>query len=149
MVCPVAARRRCAMADTVRGVEYYYVTVPDAPGEGQRILSALKERGVNLLAYLGFPLGGGRSQIDLVPEDPESLKEVAQQAGITLSDAKRAFLIQGDDRVGAVADITAKLAEANINVTAAAATGAGSGRYGMILWVAQADYERAAEALGA
>jgi hypothetical protein len=56
------------MADTVRGVEYYYATVPDAPGEGQRILSALKESGVNLLAFLGFPLGGGQAQIDLVPE---------------------------------------------------------------------------------
>jgi hypothetical protein len=137
------------MADTVRGVEYYYVTVPDEPGEGQRILSALKDSGVNLLAYLGFPLGGGQSQIDLVPEDPELLKDVAEQIGITLSEVKRAFLIHGDDRVGAVADTTAKLAEANINVTAAAATGAGSGRYGMILWVALADQERAADALGA
>jgi hypothetical protein len=136
------------MADTVRSVEYYYVTVPDEPGEGQRILSALKGSGVNLFAYLGFPLGGSQSQIDLVPEDPESLKEATERAGITLSEAKRAFLIQGDDRVGAVAETTAKLAEANINVTAAAATGTGSGRYGMILWVAPADYERAAGALG-
>jgi hypothetical protein len=137
------------MADTVRRVEYHYVTVPDAPGEGQRILSALKDGGVNLLAYLGFPLGGGQSQIDLVPEDQGSLRVVAAAAGITLSEAKQAFLIQGDDRVGAVADTTAKLADANINIAAAAATGAGTGRYGMILWVAPADYERAAETLGA
>jgi hypothetical protein len=136
------------MADTVRGVDYYYVTVPDTPGEGQRILSALKERGVNLLAFLGFP-SGGQSQIDLVPEDPQALREVADQAGVTLSEAKRAFLIQGDDRVGAVADALGKLAEANVNVTAAAAAGAGSGRYGMILWVSEADYDRAASALGA
>jgi hypothetical protein len=137
------------MADTVRGVDYYYVTVPDAPGEGQRILSALKDSGVNLLAFLGFPLGGGQSQIDLVPEDAESLREAAEQAGVTLSEAKRALLIQGDDRVGAVADTLAKLAQADVNVTAAAATGAGSGRYGMIVWVAPADYERAADVLGA
>jgi hypothetical protein len=137
------------MADSMRGVEYYYVTVPDAPGEGQRILSALQESGVNLLAYLGFPVGGGRSQIDLVPEDPDALNDVAAQLGTALSEAKRAFLVQGDDRVGAVADTTAKLAEAGINVTAAAATAAGSGRYGMILWVAAADYERAADVLGA
>ena len=137
------------MADTVRGVEYYYVTVSDVPGEGQRILSALKDTGVNLLAFLGFPLEGGQSQIDLVPEDPESLREAGERIGITLSEAKRAFLVQGDDRVGAVADTMAKLADANVNVTAAAATGAGSGRYGMILWVAPADYERAAGALGA
>jgi hypothetical protein len=137
------------MADSIRGVDYHYVTVPDAPGEGQRILAALQESGVNLLAYLGFPLGGGRSQIDLVPEDPDALKHVAEQLETPLSEAKRAFLVQGDDRVGAVADTTAKLAEAGINLTAAAATAAGSGRYGMILWVAAADYERAADVLSA
>jgi hypothetical protein len=137
------------MADTVQGVEYYYVTVPDMPGEGQRILSALRDNGVNLLAFLGFPLGGGRSQLDLFPEDAASLREAVERAGVTLSDAKRAFLIQGDDRVGAVADATEKLAQASVNLTAAAATGAGAGRYGMIVWVAPDDYERAAEALGA
>lgn len=137
------------MADTVQRVEYYYVTVRDTAGEGDRILSALKERGINLFAYLGFPAGGGQSQIDLVPEDPASFRQAADQAGLTLSQAKRAFLIQGDDRVGAVTDTTAKLAAANINITAAAATSAGSGRYGMILWVAPAEYERAAGVLGA
>jgi hypothetical protein len=137
------------MADMVRSVDYYYVTVSDTPGEGQRILTALKDSGVNLLAFLGFPVGGGQSQIDLVPEDAAALKAAADEAGVTLSEAKRAFLIQGDDRVGAVADALAKLAEANVNVTSAAATGAGSGRYGMILWVAPGDYERAAHALGA
>lgn len=137
------------MADTVRRVQYHYVTVPDSPGEVQRILSALEDGGVNLVAFLGFPLDGGQSQIDLVPEEPESFRDAAQRAGVTLSEAKQAFLIQGDDRVGAVADATAKLAGANVNITAAAAIAAGSGRYGMILWVAPADYESAAGALGA
>jgi hypothetical protein len=137
------------VADTVRSVEYQYVIVPDEPGEVQRILSALESSGVNLVALLGFPLGGGQSQIDLVPEDPASLREAAEQAGVALSEVKRAFLIQGEDRVGAVADATARLAEAGVNVTAAAAVAAGSGSYGMILWVAPADYERAAGALGA
>jgi hypothetical protein len=137
------------MADTVQSIEYFYVTAPDTPGEGQRILSALKDSGVNLLAFLGFPLGGGQSQIDLVPEDPEALREAAQRGGVTLSEAKRAFLVQGDDRVGAVADTMAKLADASINLTAAAAASAGSGRFGMIVWVAPADYERAADVLGA
>lgn len=137
------------MADTVRSVEYSYVTVPDAPGEVQSVLSALRDSGVNLLAFLGFPAGSGRSQIDLVPEDPASLRGAAERAGIELSEAKRAFLVQGDDRVGAVSDITAKLADANVNITAAAAVAAGSGRYGMIVWVAPADYDTAAGALGA
>jgi hypothetical protein len=137
------------MADSVRSVDYYYVTVPDKPGEGQRILSALKDGGVNLLAFLGFPVEGGQSQLDLVPDDPQQLREAAEGAGVTLSEAKRAFLIEGDDRVGAVADTAAKLADANINLIAAAATTVGSGRYGMILWVAPTDYDRAADVLGA
>jgi len=51
----LAWRQEVVMADTVRRVEYCYVTVPDKPGEGRRVLKALKENGVNLLAYLGFP----------------------------------------------------------------------------------------------
>jgi hypothetical protein len=133
----------------VRRVEYHYVTVSDSPGEGNRILSMLEQSGVDLLAFLGFPAGSGQSQLDLVPDDPVSLRAAAERAGITLSEARRAFLIQGDDRVSAVADTTAKLAAANIGITAAAATGAGSGRYGMILWVAPSDYDRAADALEA
>jgi len=137
------------MAETVQRVDYLYVSVPDAAGEGDRVLSALRDGQVNLLAYLGFPAGDGRSQLDLVAEDAESLRTALEQAGMTPSGTKHALLVQGDDRVGAVADTTSILAKAGINVTAAAAVGAGSGRYGMILWVAPADYERAAAALGA
>lgn len=136
------------MADTVRSVEYYYVMVPDKPGSGASVLEPLRDAGVNLLAYLGFPSGRGRSQIDLVPEDAELFKEAARRARLKLSRAKRAFLIQGDDRAGIVAAITRRLAAVKINVTAAAAT-AGDGRYGMILWVAPRDFRRASKALGA
>ena len=136
------------MADSVRRVEYFYATVPDTPGEGLRALTALRDSGVDLLAFLAFPTGGGQSQIDLVPSDPAALTEAAASAGVALSDAKQAFLVQGADRVGAVADTVETLANAGINVTAAAATGA-SGSYGMILWVAPADVESAASALGA
>jgi len=137
------------MADVVRRVEYQYVVVPDRPGEGLRVLEALRRAGVNLLAYLGFPVEGGRAQLDLVPENPEALRRLAAQEGWQLSAPKRAFLIQGDDRVGAAADHIRKLSEAGLNITAAAAATAGAGRYGMVLWVKPEDYERAAQLLGA
>jgi hypothetical protein len=136
------------MADTVRRVEYYYVIVPDEPGTASRTLAPLKENGVNLLAYLSFPTGKNQAQIDIVPEDPAALKRVAGKAGLKLSEAKKAFLVQGDDRAGAVADAVRKLGDAKINITATAAASAGGGRYGMIVWVAPADYQRAAKALG-
>jgi hypothetical protein len=137
------------MADAIRRTDYYYVNVPDEPGAGMRVLAQLQQARVNLAAYLGFPSGKGQSQIDLVPEDAGALKQAAEKAGLKLTGPKRAFLIQGNDRVGAVAEITRKLGEAKVNITAAAASSAGGGRYGMVLWVAQADYEKAAKALGA
>ncbi|HUL77752.1 MAG TPA: hypothetical protein VL691_10855 [Vicinamibacteria bacterium] len=136
------------MAETIRRIEYYYVVVPDKPGAGAAVLSALREGGVNLVAYLGFPAGRGKSQIDLVPQDPGALQQVARQARLKLSRAKRAFLVEGDDRIGAVADLTRRLAEAKVNITAASATAAGAGRYGMILWVPPASYAKAAKTLG-
>jgi hypothetical protein len=136
------------MAETIRRVEYYYVVVPDKPGSGAAVLGPLHQAGVNLVAYLGFPAGRGKSQIDLVPEDPVALKQAAQKAGLKLSRAKRAFLVEGDDRIGAVADLTRRLAEAKVNVTAACATAAGAGRFGMVLWVPPASYGKAANALG-
>jgi hypothetical protein len=136
------------MADTIRSVEYYYVTVADEPGAGVDVLSKLARAGVDLVAYLGFPSGKGQAQIDLFPADAGALKGAAQAAGLKLSPAKRAFVVQGDDRVGAVADVTRKLADARINIIASAAAAAGNNRYGMILWVAQADHPKAAKALG-
>jgi hypothetical protein len=136
------------MAENIRRVEYYYVVVKDKPGSGAAVLGPLQEAGVNLLAYLGFPAGRGKSQIDLVPENPAVFKYAAQKAGLKLSRAKRAFLVDGDDRIGAVADLTRRLAEAKVNVTAACAAGSGAGRYGMILWVPTASYGKAAKVLG-
>ena len=104
---------------------------------------------MNLAAYLGLPSGKGQSQIDLVPENAAALKQAAEKAGLKLTGPKRAFLVQGDDRVGAVADVARKLAEAKVNIIAAAAASGGGGRYGMVVWVPQADYEKAAKALGA
>lgn len=136
------------MAETVRRMEYFYVRVANKPGEGARVLGVLKEAGINLLAFSGFPRGG-RAQLDLVPSDPAAFRQVAKKAGWKVTGPKRAFLFQGDDRVGAVADILGKLAAAKINVTATEAISAGEGRYGAILWVKPASVNRAAKALGA
>jgi hypothetical protein len=136
------------MADTVQRVEYFYVMVPNKPGEGVRYLAALKDAGINLLAFSGFPEGRG-SQLDFVPADAAAFRQFARSAKWKVTGPKRAFLIAGDDRAGAIADVHAKLAAANVNVTAIDAVCGGSGRYGAILWVAPRDVSKAAKLLGA
>jgi hypothetical protein len=136
------------MADTVRVVEYFYVTAAQKPGVGAALLNELRQAGVNLLAVTGFPSGRG-AQIDFVPEDAAAFRAAARKARWKVTGPKRAFLIGGDDRPGAVADILQRLADAKINVTAVDAACAGAGRYGGILWVAPRDVTRAARVLGA
>jgi hypothetical protein len=131
------------MAETIRLVEYFYITASNKPGEGARALMTLKEAGVDLLAFSGFPQGR-RAQLDFVPADPAAFRQAAKQARWKVVGPKRAFLVQGEDRVGAVADVLERLATAKINVTAVDAVSAEGGRYGAIVWVAPKDVKKTA-----
>ena len=132
----------------VRRIEYYYTEVPDRPGAGAKVLNALKAARVNLIAYTGFPTTRGRAQLDFVPSNERAFLAAARKAGIKLVGPKTAFLIQGDDRVGAVANIVSKLGKARLNVVAMNAIAAGKRRYGAILWVKPRNVGKAAEILG-
>ena len=136
------------MADTIRRVDYFYIETANKPGIAAKVLSALRDAGVNLLAFSGFPQGR-KAQIDFVPEDSAAFKTAAKKAGLKLSPRKTGFLVQGEDRPGAIADVTGKLAAANINITACDAVSAGVGRFGAILWVKGTDVGRASRVLGA
>jgi hypothetical protein len=136
------------MPDTIRRIEYFYVTTPNKAGEGLRVLEALEEAGVNLLAFSGFP-SGRAAQLDFVPEDAGAFRRVARRMKWKVVGPKRGFLLSGEDRVGAAAAVLRQLAEAKINVTALDAVCAGAGRYGAILWVPPRDVARAAKVLGA
>jgi hypothetical protein len=137
------------MADSVRKVRYGYVMVPNRAGAGAAVLARLRDAGVNLVAYSGFPGRSGKAQIDLVTSDVEGLRRVARRSGWGLRGMKKGFLLQGSDRVGAVHRHLQKLAARKVNVVAADAVSAGKGRYGMILWVKAKDYAKASRALGA
>jgi len=136
------------MPDTIRVVDYYYTTTPDKVGEGARLLGVLRDARTNLLALSAFP-SMRKTQVDFVPSDSAAFLTAAKAAKIKLSRAKKVFLIQGDDRVGAMQEILAKLASSKIGVTAIQGVSAGGGRYGAILWVDQKNIKKAATALGA
>lgn len=136
------------MADTIRKVDYFYIEAANRPGEAAKVLAGLRDAGVNLFAFSGFP-HGRRAQIDFIPENAAAFKAAAKKAGLKLSPRKTGFLVQGEDRLGAIADITAKLAAANVNITACDAVSAGDGRFGAILWVKGTDVGKASRILGA
>jgi len=136
------------MATTIRKLGYYSMKVANRPGSGAQLLDALKLAGVNLHAFTGFPERGG-AQVDFVPENEVAFRRAARKAGLKLSARKTVFLMQGDDRAGALTTALGKLAQARINLVALDAVTAGKKRFGAIFWVRKQNVARAARILKA
>lgn len=137
------------MALTINRARYYYTMVQDRPGEAYRLLSRLSTGRVNLLAFNSIPLGPNQTQLMLFPDDEEALMQVAKTAGLSLTGPHPAFLVQGDDELGALVEIHGTLSDAGINVASANGVTDGKGNFGYIIYVRQDDYERAADLLSA
>ena len=137
------------MRATIREVDYWYVMVPDQPGEGARVLSLLAEEKVSLLAFSAAPVGPGLEQIVLVPENDLDLARVLDRAGLAMTGPQTAFLIQGEDHVGALLDVHRKLYEARVNIQASTGVTDGRGGFGYVLYLRPEDMRQAADVLGA
>jgi hypothetical protein len=135
------------MLEAVKHVEYYYTIVANRPGEARKLLEFLSERMVNLLALHAYPAGEEKTQIDLFPDDPEALKAAAEDARIPLVGPRMAFLLQGEDRIGALYDFHLKLANAGINIEACSGVVDGTGRFGYLIWVSEEAFEEASTIL--
>jgi hypothetical protein len=135
------------MADVVRKVEYFSITVPNTPAKAFGVLSTLVSAGVDLLACIGTPRGR-RAQIDVVPADTRRFRSAVTKAGFAFKPEKSGFLIQGRERAGALADHLQKLGESGINVAGIDALSAGEGRWGAIIWVEASAMRKARQVLG-
>jgi hypothetical protein len=135
------------MGFTIRRVDYFYTTVKDQPGEAFRLLSLLAGVGVNLVAFTAVPVGPMHTQLTLFPQDSAKLIGEAKKAKLALDGPHPALLVQGDDRLGALADVHMKLYEAAVNVYASSGVADGNGDFGYVIYVRPEEYERAAAAL--
>ena len=133
---------------SIRKADYYTMNVSQRPGAGAKLLGAMKAAGVNLLAFTGFPSGGG-AQVDFIPENSVTFRQAAKKAGLRISKRKTVFLARGDDRVGALTGVLGRLAAAKINLVSLSAVTAGKRRYGMVFWVKKKDIARTSRLLGA
>jgi len=136
------------MALSVRRARYYHTTIENIPGKGAEILGKLRSSGLSLLAFTSFPLGDGRTQLDFFSDHPDKLKSALVEEGLEVVGPRKAFLIQGEDTVGALVEHHVHLAAAGISIHAANGVADGRGHFGYVLWVAPDDFERAAEILG-
>jgi len=135
------------MADMIRTAQYFKVQIADKPGTLAGMLAPLREAGANLMAVHAFPRNR-RTQVDVVPEDPTTFKNIAKEHKLKMQGPKMCLLLDGDDRPGALADLTHRLGSARVNLTAVTGLTAGQGRFGAILWVKPRDVKKAAKVFG-
>ena len=135
------------MADQIRTAQYFKVNIADKSGTLGQMLAPLHDAGVNMLTVHAFPRNR-RTQVDVVPEDPSAFKDIARRLKWKVQGPKVCFLVDGDDRPGALVDLTGQLGLAKINLTAVTGVAAGQRRFGAILWVKPRDVKKAAKVLG-
>ena len=139
---------RNAMGTKIRRVQYFYAMVKDQPGEAYRLLTQLASSEVSLMAFKAIPMGPGLTQLVLFPDDVERLARAAEKTGVVLTGPNNAFLIHGDDRLGALIELHQRLSDAHVNVYASDGVTDGRGGYGYVLYVRPDEYETAAGILG-
>ena len=137
------------MADQIKQVSYYVGAIPNKVGEGAHILNAVKDAGVNLTGFLGYPKTKKKSEIVIIVDDKApNLVPIAKKAGVELGKKQKGFLATGADRPGVGAELMGKLAEKGINAVSMHALCGGGGSYGALIVVDGADFRKAAKALG-
>jgi hypothetical protein len=137
------------MALSVRIVEYFYTRIEDKPGKAYELLASLASEKINLLAFSAVPYGPNYIELTIFPDKREDLLRVAQKLGWTLVGPQHAVLVQGDDQLGALADIQRTLVDTGIRVYASSGVTDGAGHFGYVIYLKEEDHAAAAKALGA
>ena len=133
----------------MRTITYFSVVVKNKTGAGAKALAALKAAGLNLTAFWGYPIKGKKAVLELAPDDPKGFAKAIKKLGYEAGPKKTAFHVEGEDRIGVMADVLERLASAGIDVHAAQAICAGAGRFGALIQVDEKDEKKAKKALGA
>lgn len=132
---------------TVRDREYFYTRVEDTPGNAYAALAKLAREDVNLLAFSAVPFGPNHVEFTLFPDSSDHLVEAAGKLGWALTGPQHALLIQGDDQLGALAEIHRTLFDAGVSVFASSGVTDGRGHFGYVIYVREGDHEAAAKVL--
>ena len=119
------------------------------PEKAYEFLSQMASAEVNLLAFSAVPFGPNHTELTIFPDRSDNFIRLAAKLGYVVLGPQHAFLIQGDDNLGALADIQRMLLEADVDIYASSGVTDGSGRFGYVIYFSEEDHDRAARALGA
>jgi hypothetical protein len=123
---PQRAEGDAVMAKARKEVELA-VRFGNQPGALARVLEVIAKEGINLLAYCSYS-ERDQSVMLLVTDDPYRAKAALQEAGFECK-ANAVVLVSDTDRVGAAAQLGARLGGAGISILYSYASSAGRGDF--------------------
>jgi len=136
------------MSLSVRSVEYFYVRIQDAPEKAYEFLARLAAEEVNLLAFSAVPYGPNHVELTIFPNQTKTFIQLVEKLGHKITGPLHALLVQGDDQLGALAEIQRMLLDAGVRIYASSGVTGGDGHYGYVIYLKEEDHPRAATALG-
>jgi hypothetical protein len=143
----VSERRRSQHDRNGSGGELFLCNGAQSAARCQQSFVGARGGGREPTCLCGHSLGPEHTQFVLFPDDPQRLAQIADTVGFALTGPQRAFLVQGDDHLGAIADIYGKLSQVEVSVYASTGITDGRGGFGYILYVRPESFGRAEEAL--
>jgi hypothetical protein len=120
---PEPAAGTCVARLRVNGgdVRDFAIELTDRPGELGRVATALSRYGVNLKAVTGLALEH-HVLVRIIADDADAARSALEGAGIRFSEGEVVQVLL-ENRAGELAAVTAKLAEAKVNLRAIYLTG--------------------------
>ncbi|MDQ6910715.1 MAG: ACT domain-containing protein [Actinomycetota bacterium] len=92
------------------------VSLEDRPGALADVAGAIAAAGINVEAVLAYSVGG-QTEAHLAFVDGEAARSALEGAGHRVAGERNAFVFQMEDRVGALAELTQRLAGAGVNLS--------------------------------
>ena len=129
----------------VKKIVVHCVEIEDKPGSLQKFLSQSGLSGVDYLCFSAFSCGNNRGRAFVSAKDTKKFESFAQEAGLKTSVAA-GFIVDGEDRIGAAADVLLGIAENDISGLVGSAMVC-NGRYQMFVVVNAEDGDGAQKAL--
>jgi hypothetical protein len=100
------------------------------------------------MAFSAVPYGPNHVELTIFPDQIDNFLKVAKEMGLVLTGPQHAVLINGDDHLGALAEILKTLLDSGVDLYASTEVTDGQGGYGYVIYFKEGDYDRAAKALG-
>ncbi|RKT20790.1 hypothetical protein B0G69_4128 [Paraburkholderia sp. RAU2J] len=103
---------------SVERVEVWAATIDDKPGGLAKVLSVLRDAGVDLQFVVArrTPEASGKGVVFVAPIQGDSAIRAATQAGFSVTPSLHSIRVMGLDELGIIAQLTQMLADGGINL---------------------------------